>query len=179
MLAANVEAGKQPAVDNTAHHQPPPPPQPEKQPEIQLEEHPAVTGREEEEGETDADAEFDAEVYWSDFEDTDDYDSQGYVASDRKGSNEAIRYRSDTPELPIYRKRSHDVASEEPEIGPTTPPAREGTPPKRARLGETLDEKTVAPILDAPALTQRKRSSEEVEDDTRKSGRQSPKRMKA
>ena len=51
MLTANVDAGKQSAVDDTSHHQVPPPSQPEKQAEIQLEEHPTVTGREEEEGE--------------------------------------------------------------------------------------------------------------------------------
>lgn len=63
-----------------------------------LEEHPAVTFREEEEGETDADAEFDAEARCSDFEDADDHNSQGYVTSNRKCSNEAICDRSDPPE---------------------------------------------------------------------------------
>ncbi|KAI0090569.1 hypothetical protein BDY19DRAFT_992009 [Irpex rosettiformis] len=179
MLAANTEAGKQPVTGGiNAQYQPPPTSKPEKQDSIQLEEHVAVTGHEAEEGETDADAEFDDEIE-SEFEDTVDFDIEGYVASDRKGANEAIRYRSQTPELPTYRKRSHDEASEEPERGPVTPPARDGTPPKRARLEETPYDKSAAPVLDAPPLYQRKRSSEEAEDNAQKSGRQSPKRVKA
>ena len=178
MLAANVDAAKQVVTSNgNAHNPPPPPSQPEAQNEIQLVEH-VAPGQEEEEGETDPDAEFDDEIE-SEFEDTAEYDTQGYVESDRRGTNEAIRYRSQTPEPPTYRKRSHDEASEEPEPGPRTPPAREGTPPKRARLEDRPDDKSVASVLDAPPIRQRKRSSEEAEADAPISGRQSPKRVKA
>ncbi|KAI0692159.1 hypothetical protein BC835DRAFT_85049 [Cytidiella melzeri] len=179
MMAANVEAGKQSAGDaSVGQNQAPPSAKPEKVVEITLEEKPVARREEEEEGETDADAEFDDEIE-SEFEDVVDFEAQGYVASDRKGSNDVLRYRSETPELPTYRKRSHDEASEEPEIDPVTPLLREGTPPKRARLGEARGDKATASILDAPPLCQRKRSSEEVEDDIQKAGLQSPKRVKA
>ncbi|KAI0343530.1 hypothetical protein BDW22DRAFT_1373452 [Trametopsis cervina] len=180
LLAANVEASKQPAVDNSgAQYQAPPPTQTQKPIEIKLEENPALSRREEEEeeGETDADGEFDDEIE-SEFEDIAD-DVQDYIRSDRKAVEVGLRYRSETPELPAYRKRGHDEASEEPETGTVVTPVREGTPPKRARLGETRRETAVAPVLDTPPMPKRKRSLEEVEADAYPPELQSPKRVKA
>jgi hypothetical protein len=180
MLAANVESGKQVGERPNAQYQSSPSSRPEEPTQIGLDEKSTVARREEEEeDETDADAEFDDEIE-SEFEDAADYREQGYVSPCRKGGKEVLRYRSETPELPVYRKRSHDAASEEPEVGPITPPPmREGTPPKRPRLGEAIKDKTLAPVLDAPPLRQRKRSSEELEGDAQELDGQDIKRAKA
>lgn len=176
MLAANVENAKQAIINHYSREQAAPPAKAEKQIEIELVDNAALAAREEEEeGESDADADFDDEIE-SEFEDAADFEIQGYVASDRKGTN--ARYRSETPELPTYRKRSHDEASEEREIGPATPPAREGTPPKRPRLVDHPTDLAAAAVLDVPPLRQRKRSSEELEE-VQATGLQSPKRVKA
>lgn len=154
---------------------------PEQPTEINLEEEPAIARREEEEeAETDADADYDDEIE-SEFEDIVNLDAPEYLPSDRKRPRESLRYRSLTPEPPTYRKRSHDEASDDAdsEVGLENVPAREGTPPKRVRLGEVQPENPLSLMIESPPLRQRKRSSEELEDDAHKAGTQSPKRLRA
>lgn len=181
MLAANIESGKQSAND-WPNGAPSETPAAVKVAEIKIDEELTVPRREEEEeAESDLDAEYDDEIE-SEFEDSGDFDDQSYLqAADVKGIQGPINARSLTSQPPIQRKRSHDEVSEEPDFheSPKTVPHREGTPPKRARLDDNKSNKPSVPLIDSPPLRQRKRSSEELEDETHQPELQSPKRVKA
>ena len=179
MLAANVESRKQSAHE-WANDSKTEAPATVKPTEIKLEELPVARREEEEEAESDLDAEYDDEIE-SEFEDAGDFEDQGYSPVEPKGPREPPDVRSLTSHPPVYRKRSHDETSEEPESQPPpmNVPDREGTPPKRARLDDDRSSKTTNPLHDSPPLRQRKRSSEELEDSPHSPELQSPKRVKA
>lgn len=181
-MAANVESGRTGASEWSGGDHPTESPTAVSKPaEIRIEEQAVVAHREEEEeeeaAESDLDAEYDDEIE-SEFE---DFETLSHSPTDAKEAHKPLAPRSLVSQPPIHRKRSHDEASEEEELQEfsVNVPEREGTPPKRARLDDGHQGKLSAPLVDSPPLRQRKRSSEELEDDPQRPELQSPKRVKA
>ena len=134
---------------------------------IKIEDASVLAMREEEEEDIDADADFDDDEIESELEDVDDVTPPGPQTL-QPGNKGFATPPNDLPlpTTPRTPKRTLDemAVEVEVELAETQEVPREGTPPKRARLGDAPP--STVPSVSPSPIRHRKRSSEEREDDS-------------